>query len=154
MAIPKSVIKLDKNGVQYISSVDRAKYTINELSRAAMRDVGKFLVRQFNMKAQKLRGMKRNPRVRGKTSTFQYWARKQTCDLQVGTKQETWYGYKQELGTSNMPRLGIMKNTVNDNIAEIVKIESQYLSALEDEAKALSMLDESDYEGGADDENE
>lgn len=67
MSVPKSVIKLNKNGVQYVSSCDRAQYTIKELTRAALRDVGKFLVRQYNMKAQELPGMKRNPRVRGKT---------------------------------------------------------------------------------------
>lgn len=135
-----------------MSSVDKASYTINELTRSAMRDVGKFIVRRCNERAQKIQGMKRNPRVRGKNSTFQYWARKNECDLQVGTKQEVWYGFKQELGTSKMKQLGIIKNTTYDNIAEIVKIESQYLSALEDEAKALSMINEDDYEGGADDE--
>lgn len=152
MGMPKSVIRLKKDGVEYVSDVDKANYTITELTRAAMRDVGKFIVRRCNEKAQKLPGMKRNPRVRGKNSTFQYWARKQDCDLQVGTKQETWYGFKQELGTSQMKQLGIIKNTTYENIAEIVKIESQYLSALEDEAKALSMINEDDYEGGADDE--
>lgn len=151
MSVPKSVIKIDKKGVQYISSVDRAQYTIRELTRAALRDVGKFLVRRINEKAQALPGMKRNPRVRGKNSTFQYWARKNECDLQVGTKQETWYGYKQELGTSNMKRLGFIQSTANENIAEIIKIESQYLSALEDEAEALALIEsEEDYEGGAD----
>lgn len=151
MSVPKSVIKIDKKGVQYISSVDRAQYTIRELTRAALRDVGKFLVRRINEKAQALPGMKRNPRVRGKNSTFQYWARKNECDLQVGTKQETWYGYKQELGTSNMKRLGFIQSTANENIAEIIKIESQYLSALEDEAAALALIEsEEDYEGGAD----
>lgn len=151
MSVPKSVIKIDKKGVKYISSVDRAQYTIRELTRAALRDVGKFLVRRINEKAQALPGMKRNPRVRGKNSTFQYWARKNECDLQVGTKQETWYGYKQELGTSNMKRLGFIQSTANENIAEIIKIESQYLSALEDEAEALALIEsEEDYEGGAD----
>lgn len=151
MGVPKSVIKLKKDGVEYVSSVDRCQYTIKELTRAAMRDVGKFLTRRFNEEAQKLPGMKRNPRVRGKNSTFQFWARKQECDLQVGTKQETWYGYRQELGTSKMKKLGIMKETTYANIPEIVKIESQYLSALEDEAAALNMINEDDYEGGADD---
>lgn len=151
MSVPKSVIKIDKKGVQYISSVDRAQYTIRELTRAALRDVGKFLVRRINEKAQGLPGMKRNSRVRGRNSTFQYWARKKECDLQVGTKQETWYGYKQELGTSNMKRLGFIQSTANENIAEIIKIESQYLSALEDEAAALALIEsEEDYEGGAD----
>ncbi len=151
MSVPKSVIKIDKKGVKYISSVEKAEYTIQELTRAAMRDVGKFLVRRINEKAQTLPGMKRNPRVRGKNSTFQYWARKGECDLQVGTKQETWYGYKQELGTSNMKQLGFIRTTTYDNIPEIIKIESQYLSALESEAEALALIEsEEDYEGGAD----
>lgn len=153
MSVPKSVVKFKKGNVEYISSVDFAQYTIRELTRAAMRDVGKLLTRRFNERAQELRGMKKNPRVRGKNSTFQYWARKNECDLQVGTKQETWYGYKQELGTSGMKRLGIMKDTTYDNIAEIVKIESQYLTALRDEAEALSKIDsEEDYSGGADED--
>lgn len=149
MSVPKSVIRLNKNGVQYVSSCDRAQYTIRELTRAALRDVGKFLVRQFNMKAQKLPGMKRNPRVRGRNSAFQYWARKIECDLQVGVKGEQWYSYKQELGTSKMKRLGIIHDTTMELIPEIIKIESQYLSALEDEAEALSLIEsEDDYRGG------
>lgn len=152
MGVPKSVTKIKKNGVEYTSNVDRCNYTIKELSRAAMRDVGKFLTRRFNEEAQKFRGMKRNPRVRGKNSTFQFWARKQECDLQVGTKQETWYGYKQELGTSGMPKIGIMRKTTYDNVQKIVEIESQYLSALEDEAKALSMINEDEYKGGSDED--
>lgn len=153
MSVPKSVIRLNKNGVQYVSSCDRVQYTIRELTRAALRDVGKFLCRQANMEAQKLRGMKKNLRVRGRTSTFQYWARKKECDLQFGCKHGTWYGEQQELGTSKQPKRAIMTNVTEKNIAEIVKIESQYLSGLEDEAKALSMIEsENDYEGGADDE--
>lgn len=153
MPVPKSVIKLNKDGVEYVSSCDRCQYTIRELTRAAMRDVGKFLVRRYNQKAQELPGMKKNPRVRGKNSAFQYWARKNECDLQVGTKGEQWYSYRQELGTSNMKQLKIMTNTTMDNIPEIVKIESQYLSALEDEAEALAMIEsEEDYAGGGEDE--
>lgn len=150
MSVPKSVIKLNKNGVQYTSSVDRCQYTITELTRAAMRDVGKFLCRRTNEKAQTLRGMKRSKRVRGGTSAFQYWARKKECDLQFGCKHGTWYGEQQELGTRNQPKRAFMYNTAMDNIAEIVKIESQYLSALEDEAEALAMVNEDDYQGGAD----
>lgn len=158
MGLPRSVIKINKNGVEYVSSCDRVKYTIRELTRAALRDVGKFIVRRCNDEAMKLRGLKKSKRVRGKTSIFEYWARKQECDLQVGmgnikkgTSGDTWYGIKQELGTSKMPKLGILRNTTYDNIPEIIKIESQYLSALEDEAEALALIDEDDYEGGADD---
>ena len=41
-----------------------------------------------------------------------------------------------------------MSNTVHDNVAEIVKIESQYLSALESEARALELISEEEYQGG------
>lgn len=151
MAVPKSVIRLNKNGVQYVSNCERAQYTIRELTRAALRDVGKLIVRRCNDRAMELHGLRKSQRVRGKTSVFTYWARKIECDLQVGIRWATWYGTAQELGTSKMPKLGILRNTTNDNIPEIIKIESQYLSALEDEAKALSLIDEDEYEGGAND---
>lgn len=150
MPIPKSVIRINKDGVKYISSCDRAQYTIAELTRAALRDVGKFLVRRCNEKAQSIPGLRQSKRVRGRGSAFQYWARKKECDLQVGIKHNTWYGVEQELGTNRQPKRAILYKTAFENIAEIVKIESQYLSALEDEARALALIDESETVGGAD----
>lgn len=153
MSVPKSVIRINKDGVQYISNVDKCQYTIRELTRAALRDVGKFICRRTNEKAQTLRGMKHNKRVRGSSSAFQYWARKRECDLQVGIKHDTWYGAEQELGSSKIQKKGFLTDTVYDNIPEIIKIESQYLSALEDEATALALIEsEEDYKGGADED--
>ncbi len=152
MSVPKSVVKLDRNGVTYTSSVDRASYTVTELTRAALRDVGRYVSRLCNREAMKLHGLRKSRRVRGKTSAFQFWVRKQETDLQVGIKHGAWYGVAQELGTEKMPKLGILYNTVHDNIPQIVEIESQYLSALEDEAAALALIDEAEYKGGADDE--
>ena len=51
-----------------------------------------------------------------------------------------------------IPKLGILRNTTYDNIPEIVKIESQYLSALEDEAAALQLIDEKEQQGGGGDD--
>lgn len=147
MSVPKSVIRFDKNGVKYVSNVDKCAYTINELTRAALRDVGKMLCRYCNSKAMALRGLSHNRRVRGSGSAFQYWARKKECDLQFGCTDDTWYGVQQELGTSRQPKRQFMRNTAYDNIATIVQIESQYLSGLEDEAKALSLIDEEEYRG-------
>lgn len=151
MAIPSSVVKFSRGGVTYTSSVDRASYTIRELTRAALRDVGRYVSRTANSAAMKLHGMKRSRRVRGRTSAFQFWVRKIESDLQVGIKHGAWYGVKQELGTDKMPKLGILYNSVNDNIQTIVEIESQYLSALEDEAAALALIDEEEYQGGGED---
>lgn len=151
MSVPKSVIKFKKNGIVYTSSVDRVQYTLVELTRAALRDVGKFVARTCNSAAMKLPGMRKSRRVRGRTSAFQYWARSKSCDLQVGIKHGTWYGEQQELGTQNQPKRGILRNSVYNNIPTIVEIESKYLSALEDEATALRLIEsEQDYKGGAD----
>lgn len=153
MGVPKSVVRFSKNGVTYTSSVDRAQYTIRELTRAALRDVGKFVVRNCNSKAMRLKGLRQSKRVRGSGSAFQYWARKYECDLQVGIQDDTWYGVMQELGSNKQPKRGILRSTVYDNIPQIVEIESQYLSALEDEAAALALIEsEEDYQGGGEDD--
>ena len=152
MAVPKSVVKFSKNGIEYTSSVDRASYTITELTRAALRDVGRFVARTCNAAAMQLPGMKHSRRVRGRTSAFQYWVRRKDTDLQVGIKHGTWYGEQQELGTRNQPKRGILRASVYNNIPKIVEIESQYLSALEDEAAALAKIDEDETIGGGEDD--
>lgn len=154
MAVPKSVVRFRKGGIEYTSNVDFACYTIVELSRAAMRDVGKFIARTANSKAMKLPGLKKSRRVRGKTSTFRYtvpWAKSGLPHLEVGVTHSTWYGVDQEMGSSKQPKRSILRNSAHDNIAKIVEIESQYLSALDDETRALSLIDEGEYKGGADD---
>lgn len=151
MSVPKSVVRFRKGGVEYTSSVDRASYTILELTRAALRDVGKYLARTANTEAMKLPGLKKSRRVRGRTSTFLYnvpWAEKGLPHLEVGVKHGTWYGEQQELGTSQQPKRQILRNAAHDNIAQIVEIESKYLSALEDEAEALRLISEEEYTGG------
>ena len=153
MSVPRSVVKFKKGTVEYTSSVDFAKYAIQELTRAALRDVGRFVSRSSNSAAMKLHGLKKSRRVRGKTSAFQFWVRKQETDLQVGIKHGTWYGVAQELGDSKMQKLGILRNTTYDNIPTIVEIESKSLSALESEAAALAMIgSEGDYQGGGEDD--
>ncbi len=155
MSVPKSVVRFSKDGVTYTSSVDRASYTILELTRAALRDVGKYLARTANSEGMKLKGLKKSRRVRGRTSTFRYivpWAKEGLPHLEVGVTHNTWYGVEQELGTSNQPKRQILRNSVYNNIAKIIEIESQYLSALEDEAAALRRISEEEYKGGGEDD--
>ena len=154
MSVPKSVVRFRKGGVEYTSSVDRVNYTLVELTRAALRDVGKYITRTANSEAMKLKGLKKSRRVRGRTSTFLYnvpWAKTGLPHLEVGVKHGTWYGEQQELGTSKQPKRGILRNSAQNNIAQIVEIEAQYLSAMEDEAKALRLISEEEYSGGGDD---
>lgn len=140
MAVPKSVTKYsNKNGVTFISSVDRVQYTIQELTRAALKDVGKFIARETRKKIKRKSG-----RLAKNT---QYWVRKKDLDLQVGFKPGGFYGGFQELGTEKTPKIAALSVSVRENIQMIEKIEGQYLSAIEDEPRALSLIDESEEVG-------
>lgn len=157
MSMPKSVVKYDKNGIKFVSNVDTTMYTLDELTRAALKDVGNYVCRQCNTVAFKLwKGLRINGkmsnRIKGRKSAFQYWVRKKDCDLQVGIKHKTWYGVNQELGTSGMPKKAILRTTVENNIKTIVEIESKYLPWVEDQVKAMQVIDENEVIGGAEDE--
>lgn len=149
MSVPKSVTKINKDGVQFISSVDYYQYTLKELCRAALRDVGKYVCRTFRQSFYSV--FKRRKGYVGKFT--QYWVQykyEKYPKLQVGIKPNAFYGGFQEFGTSKEQKYGLLTSSVQDNVDMIVKIESQYLSALNDDT-AESMISESDYEGGADD---
>lgn len=150
MSAPKSVVKVKKYGVEYTSNVDACEYYIFELSRAALRDVGKFVRVQWRGAYYNL--FTKHSGDAGKAVSYKVISGKNTKypRVEVGLKSgkvDGFYAYFQEFGTSKTPKLGILSDTVESNIATIVEIESKYLSGLEDEAKALSMIDsEDDYE--------
>lgn len=154
MPLPKSVTKFDKDGVKFVSSVDRAQYTIQELTRAAMKDVGRLVSREC---AKRVRGISRYlKKARWAPRRYQYWVRKQENDLTVGIENTkfgadtAWWADQAELGTNGQPKRGILRGSVYDNIDNIVRIEAQYLSAIEDELKAEQLINENEEEGSAD----
>lgn len=135
--VPRAT-RIKKGGVEFVSKVDRANYTIKELTRAAQLDSGKFLISKIRREArQQIPGMKRSKRI---NNSFQYWVRKVEGDMQIGAKHDTHYGVHQELGTRNQPKRAIIKGTVMRNISEIRKIQGAYLSAIENENKALGLI--------------
>lgn len=142
MAVPKSVTKITREGVEFTDNVDRVNYTIEELSRAALRDTAKFVRRKMNDEVRKLRGMRRSRRP---YRSNQYWVRRRETDLQIGFKHSTWYGVEQELGTNGQPARNILRNSVYNNINQIRVIQGQYLSAIEAENRALGLIDENEY---------
>lgn len=162
MSAPKSVVKFTKNfvrndslvkastSVKYVSNVDFCQYTIKELSRAALRDVGKFVRIKFRENFYKQ--FKKHSGYAGKVTKCKVYASANTIKprLEVGLPvgaQPGFYAYFQEVGSSKQPKYGILQKTVNSNVATIIEIESQYLSALRDEAEALKLIDsEQDYE--------
>ena len=160
MSAPKSVTKLKvKDGkvdITYESNLDAAQYYLFELNRAALRDVAKYVVKQFRT-AYYQHFQKRTGNA-GKATKYKVWAGAKTTAprVQIGLKTgqvDGFYAYFQEFGTSTgIPRLGLLTHAVEDNVAEIVKIESQYLNGLSDEAERLdALINEDDMEGDADD---
>jgi hypothetical protein len=149
MSAPKSVTKINSNGVTYTSNVDAAQYYLFELSRAALRDVGKFVKVEFRKKYYS--HFARETGDAGRSTSYTVLSNKSTKypRVEIGLKKATFkgvYGYEQEFGTSKIPRLGLLRETVEGNIPKIIEIESQYLSGLESEAKALSLISEGDYD--------
>lgn len=140
MSVP-SVTKITKDGVEFISSVDRVQYTLHELVRAALKDVGKYICNRTRKKILRHTGRL--------AKNVQYWvkAKQKMPNLQVGFKPSGFYGMYQELGTQKQKKIGALQNSVNGSIADIIQIESQYLSALENEAEALRLIDESEEQG-------
>ncbi|WP_418616837.1 HK97-gp10 family putative phage morphogenesis protein [Ruminococcus sp.] len=139
MSLPKAV-KITKNGVEFVSNVERLQYTLKELERAALRDVGKLVCKRTKQKIKRRTG-----RLAKNT---QYWVRskQKIPDLQVGFKPGGFYGLYQEIGTSKAPKIGALSNAAEDNISDIIKIESQYLSGIGTE-EAESLIKEGDYQG-------
>lgn len=139
MSLPKAV-KITKNGVEIISNVDRIQYTLKELERAALRDVGKLVCKRSRQKIKRRTG-----RLAKNT---QYWVRskQKIPDLQVGFKPGGFYGLYQEIGTNKYPKIGALSDAAKSNIKDIIKIEQQYLSAVGTE-EAERKISEGEYSG-------
>lgn len=134
MAVPKAV-KITKNGVEIISKVDRTKYALKQLVHAANKDVGKLITKRTREKINRRTG-------RGRRFT-QYWARKDGS-LQVGYKPEAFYLGFDELGTNKRKKIAQLNNTVQDELPEIRKIQGAYIKSIEDENKALGLINENE----------
>lgn len=139
MSLPKTV-KITKNGVEIISNVERIQYTLKELERAALRDVGKLVCKRTRQKIKRRKG-----RLAKNT---QYWVRskQKIPDLQVGFKPGGFYGLYQEIGTNKYPKIGALSDAAESNIKDIIKIEQQYLSSVGTE-EAERKLNEGEYSG-------
>ena len=135
--MPKSV-KITKNGVEFLSNCDRIQYTISELTRAALRDTGKYICRETRKKIKRRTG-----RLAKNT---QYWVRSRSRDLQVGFKPGGFYGLYQEIGTVKQPKIAALSDSTESNVSMIEKIQHEYLSAVGSES-AEHMLNEGEYSG-------
>lgn len=158
MPIPKSITRINKKGIQYIDNVDRVQYTIDELSRAALRDVAKFLRREIKENIPIRSGvLKENiaTRIKKKEKQLEVGIYKRKVAIKKGKKAArhshlVQYGTKQRTSKKTgstrgqMPAIKFLDTTAYKNIDKIREIESKYLSAIENDNEALSLIDESE----------
>jgi hypothetical protein len=153
-----SVVKLKKGEVVLISRVDRTKYLLSELIRAALKDVGRLIKYEISRKISSSRARSSLFRAKNKRRlkyAFSTWVGRKN-ELIISARHDTWYSALQELGTSGpggnegtdrkQPKRATMRDVVYNNIDKIRIIEGQYLSAIEDENRALGLIDDSDEE--------
>lgn len=145
MEMPPSVTKVTGKGITFTSNVDRCKYTLDSLIRAAYHDIQRLVLYRIRQKFNKLKGMRKNSKYKFR-KTFQYWARKRDKDLILGIRTNHWYGAQQELGDRNQPKRDLLRGTVMENLDDIIKISAQYVSSVEDEAKALGIIESAEGE--------
>jgi HK97 gp10 family phage protein len=150
--VPKSVTKINKDGVTFIDSVDRAEYTLAELSRAALRDAARVLRRIAKENTPVVTGtLKKNIAtwVRGRkdypTPYLQLGVYSQPTAKKKGLTP-AYHAHLAEFGSvrsrpANEGR-GILRPTVQDNIDLIRRVQAQYLAEVEKEVKAMDLIDE------------
>jgi hypothetical protein len=149
MPMPRSVTRINRNGVTFISSVDRVRYTTKMLTTAALYDIAKLLIRRMRLKGSRIGGRKLKGTKRLK-SAFQYWLLKIENELLIGTKANTWYGEQQELGTLNQPKREIIRGTVMENIDIIEQIQAHYLEHIQNDREARIAIERAEREAEQD----
>ena len=148
--------------VVFLDCGDRCMYTITELSRAAMKDIAKYIRAKWR---EKYRGSFIQRTKKGVNNINTYIpkaANNEAAHLEIGyipgkvsmnaptfiqKKALGWYAALQETGAKHLERQGLLFNAVNDNLDEIRKIEAQYLSAINTADGGESLIDESEAEG-------
>jgi hypothetical protein len=159
MPVPKSVMKIKvKQGqstLEFTSSVDRVNYTLKELIRRANMDVGRFLISEIRRKVRAInRYTKKGQNI---PKRYQYWARKKEGDLIIGVEKTSegavsaWWADQAEVGSDGQPKRAFIQETVRDNIDRIREIQSQYLSAINNEAEAVAIAEETEQMPETDD---
>lgn len=148
MGMPKSVTKVKKSGVEFVSSVDRCKYTLKELERAALRDSAKFLKKDMRKNVSVFR--------RILIKNIASWVRKTNSsgdvELQYGfytpkialkkKKIPAFHIHLNEFGSIHMKANPTIKPAAVNNISTLRDIQGQYLSRIEDIEKAKKVIDE------------
>lgn len=155
MGVP-SVVKIKKGNVEYTSKVDIAQYTIQELTRRALLDVGRYVTYNVRKNLRTIFPFTKHHRM---SERYQYWVLKKENQLILGVEnlkkgaKTAWWadqlemnsflrpdgGTTQGQGSIHAPRRHLLENFVKSHIDKIVEIESQYLRMINNEPAAIAL---------------
>lgn len=155
MGVP-SVVKIKKGNVEYTGKVDVAKYTIQELTRRSLLDVGRYVTYNVRKNLRIAFPFTKHHRM---SERYQYWVLKKENQLILGIENRkkgaktAWWadqlemdsflrpggGVSQGQGGIHAPRRHLLENFVKSHIDKIVEIESQYLKTINNESAAVAL---------------
>ena len=117
MGVP-SVMKIKKGNVEYTSKVDIAKYTIRELTRRALLDVGRYV--SYNVR-KNLKAAFPFTKKHRMSERYQYWVLKKENELILGVEnlkkgaKTAWWADQLEMDAFVIPPRGVKKKAAKKN---------------------------------------
>lgn len=155
MGVP-SVVKIKRGNVEYTGKVDVAKYAIQELTRRALLDVGRYVTYNVRKNLKAAFPFTKHHRM---AERYQYWVLKKENELILGVEnlkkgaKTAWWadqmetnsflrpdgGTTQGQGGIHAPRRHLLEKFVKSHIDKIVEIESQYLKTINNESAAVAL---------------
>ena len=130
------LIKIDRKGnVTFESKCDLAEWTIKELTRRAMNDVGKYIITNVRLNVEK--AFPFTIRKKGKkghrlSERYQMWVRKRETDLILGIENKkkgavtAWWADQLELDTFTPTHTGGQKPGPRGNDAILGSVKMKY----------------------------
>lgn len=127
---PSSGMKISKTGdVTFESNVDHVQWKLYQLCKQALYDSAKILRSKIKYELSDRPYMSKGVKARINRSV-KYDLKKWEDGLKIGLTHDSWYSALQELGDKRQPKLGILRNTVLDNVDLIREAQAQYLTGM------------------------
>jgi HK97 gp10 family phage protein len=126
----------ERQQVKYEERIDETKKKIREKPRAALKAIGKFLVKEIRKEARRSKKTRtyyyKGKKIKVKPGRLRrsigYWNRRRENDLQVGSK--SWYAQWEEFGSVNNPRRPFIRPAVMKNVSVIQSFIKQAMKEL------------------------
>lgn len=131
--------------ITFESNSKQVKHVMTQLERKALRESGKVIRKAWRKEIPKDSGDTRK--------SLGTWIRKDRGGMQIGIynkrtatkKKKVYVGFRYhiiEFGSRYVRGLSPLRNAVFGNIAEIIAAQAKFLPYLEDEARALAVINE------------